>query len=142
MADTRRQILQCVVISPRGTLVNCSAASLVFPAHDGYVGVLRDHTPMFCRLGLGLMRIAPAPTSDVPSPTNITLLIDDGFALISSNLVTIIAGQAISRPHVRDEKIRQMAEKIRKGLADGLCPADQRQHETNKASLLETLLAS
>ncbi len=142
MADTKREVLQCVVISPRGTLVNCSAASLVFPAHDGYVGVLRNHTPMFCRLGLGLMRVVPAPTSDVPLPTTITFLIDDGFALVSSNLVTVIAVQAVSPASVKSEKIRQMAQKIRKSLADGLCPADQRQHETNKASLLEALLTS
>ena len=48
---------QCVVVAPPGKIIDCKATSIVFPAHDGMVGVLYDHMPMFCELGLGMMEI-------------------------------------------------------------------------------------
>jgi F-type H+-transporting ATPase subunit epsilon len=129
-----------MVITPEGTLVNCVTNSAVFPAHDGYIGIQANHMPMFCRLGLGFMRVTPIDSSGNPQQ-NITMLLDGGFALVSSNVVKIIAKQTVSPAHMKREKIELIIEKIRKNLASGLCPSDRRQHNITKVSLLERLLA-
>jgi len=43
--------------APPGKVIDCKATSIVFPAHDGMVGILCDHMPMFCELGLGMMEV-------------------------------------------------------------------------------------
>ena len=133
---------QCVVIAPQGTLVNCAAISVVFPAHDGYVGIQAHHMPMFCRMGLGLMRVTPVDSSGSPQ-TETTMLIDGGFALVSSNIVTIIAKQAVSPAHTKREKIEQMIEKIRKNLAAGMSggrPATTRHKEGGPSREIDYIL--
>jgi F0F1-type ATP synthase epsilon subunit len=97
---------QCVVITPQGTIVNCSAISALMPAHDGYVGILAHHMPMFCKLGLGLMRITSAESTSVEQ-IETTILLDGGFAMVSSNVLTVIASVAVSPAHTKNEKIRQ-----------------------------------
>jgi F0F1-type ATP synthase epsilon subunit len=68
------------------------------------------------------------------------MLVDGGFALVSSNVLTIIADQVVSPTHSKREKIEQHIEKIRKDLAAGVYELDLRQHNKIKASLLEKLL--
>jgi F0F1-type ATP synthase epsilon subunit len=128
---------QCVVITPQGTLVNCNAASALVPAHDGYVGILAHHMPFFCKLGLGIMQISSDGSAAPP-----TLLIDGGFAMVSSNVLTVIASQAVSPTHTKNEKIRQDIDTLRKSSADNAAPADRRIHDKLKAAFLEKLLTS
>ncbi|MGD0078032.1 MAG: F0F1 ATP synthase subunit epsilon [Sedimentisphaerales bacterium] len=143
---------QCVVITPQGTLANCSASSALLPAHDGYVGILAHHMPMFCKLGLGFMRITSAGGETSPTggsagsipgaqPDTI-LLIDGGFAMVSSNVLTVIASQAVSPAHTKNEKIQQDIVTLRKTAAENAAPADRRLHDKQKAALLEKLIKS
>ena len=147
MASTTNRIFHCVVIAPAGRLLDCKAASVVFPAHDGQVGVLYNHMPMFCELGLGIMEVACVPSDKIAqedlsagrSADKTRLLIDGGFALISSNLITIIASDAIYGRDLEKEKIEQMLEKSRKKLASGTLTPEHRQHEVRKNVLLASL---
>jgi F0F1-type ATP synthase epsilon subunit len=87
---------QCVVVSPLGKLLDCKTTSVVFPAHDGEVGILCNHIPMFCKLGVGVMKITGIPP-DVDTPPQVTfLLIEGGFALLAANVLTIMAFAATS----------------------------------------------
>jgi F0F1-type ATP synthase epsilon subunit len=131
---------QCVVITPQGTVVSCTTTSAVLPVHDGYVGIWAHHMPMFCELGLGLMRIMPVDSSGAQQ-AELTMLVDEGFAMVSSNIATVIAKQVISPAHTKREKIEQTLETIRKNLAAGIEQLDRRLHEKQKAALLEKLLA-
>ncbi|MGA2091866.1 MAG: F0F1 ATP synthase subunit epsilon [Sedimentisphaerales bacterium] len=132
---------QCVVITPQGTIANCSASSALLPAHDGYVGILAHHMPMFCKLGLGIMRISPDGSTPAAQPDTI-LLIDGGFVMVSSNVLTVIASQAISSVHTKREKIEQDIVTLRKTAAENVAPADRRLHDRQKAALLEKLIKS
>lgn len=132
---------QCVVITPQGTLVNCSAISAILPAHDGYVGILANHMPFFCKLGLGLMRISS--DGSIPAAQQDTvLLLDGGFAMVSSNVLTVIASVAVSPAHTKNEKIRQDIVALRKSAAEDAASAVRRLHDRQKAALLEKLLVS
>lgn len=132
MADTDRTF-RCVVISPSGRLLDCQVTSVIFPAHDGQVGILYNHMPMFCKLGLGIMEVK------TQQEDNLRLLIDGGFALIGSNLLRIIASVAISGRALEKEKIEQILKKSAKKLDGGTFTPEQRRHELQKNALLARL---
>jgi F0F1-type ATP synthase epsilon subunit len=132
---------QCVVITPQGTLVNCNAISALMPAHDGYVGILAHHMPFFCKLGLGLMRIISAESTSVEK-IETTILLDGGFAMVSSNVLTVIASVAVSPAHTKNEKIRQDIAALRKTASQDTTPAERRLHDRQKAALLEKLITA
>ena len=72
------------------------------------------------------------------------LMVDGGFALISSNLLTIIASDAICGRDTEREKIEQMLEKSRRRLATpagqpGGFTLQQREHEIKRNALLAGL---
>jgi ATP synthase F1 epsilon subunit len=133
---------QCVVVAPPGKIIDCKATSIVFPAHDGMVGVLYDHMPMFCELGLGMMEVEYVSENvDKPQLNKAFVVIDKGFALIGENLATIVSNDAVSSIDVKKEKIEHMIERIEKKLSTAAYPPDQQEHEIRKVALLKNLLA-
>jgi F0F1-type ATP synthase epsilon subunit len=102
---------------------------------------------MFCELGLGIMEVscvrpdehAQEDLSARRPEDRIRLLIDGGFAMISSNLLTVIASDAICGRDLEKEKVEQMLEKSRKKLAGGALTPEHRQHEVKKNALLASL---
>jgi len=130
---------QCVVIAPSGKLLDCKTTSVVFPAHDGQMGILYNHIPMFCKLGLGIMKIKGVPSDTEPLPKHSFLLIDEGLALMCSNLLTIIAQDAIWLHDLQTEKIEIILEKAKAKLARDDFTLQQRNHEMQKLSFLTKL---
>jgi F-type H+-transporting ATPase subunit epsilon len=137
--STSHETFQCVVIVPRGKLLDRETASVVFPAHDGQVGVWRNHMPMLCKLGLGIMTVEDIPFDSELLPKHSFLLIDGGFAQVSNNLLTIIAQDAVYLHGVEVEKVEKMLEKAKSKLAHGVYTSQQRNHEIQKLSLLTKL---
>jgi F0F1-type ATP synthase epsilon subunit len=133
---------QCVVVAPPGKVIDCRAVSVIFPAHDGMVGVLCDHMPMFCELGLGMMEVEyVSENTDKPQLNKAFVVIDKGFALIGENLATIVSNDAVSSIDVKKEKIEHMIERIEKKISTAAYTPDQQEHETRKVALLKNLLA-
>jgi F-type H+-transporting ATPase subunit epsilon len=130
---------QCVVIAPRGKLLKCDTVSVVFPAHDGQVGVWRNHMPMLCKLGLGIMSVEGVPSESELEAKHTFLLIDGGFAQISNNLITIIAQDAICFKDMEPQKIEKVLEFVKNKLEHGTYTPQQRKHETEKLAFLMKL---
>jgi F0F1-type ATP synthase epsilon subunit len=134
---------QCVVVAPPGKMLECKATSIVFPAHDGMVGVLYDHMPMFCELGLGMMEVEYVSEEAGKLQQNKAIVvIDTGFALIGQNLATIVSNDAFSSTDIKRERIERVIERIDKRIAAAADPPDQLEHERQKAVLLKKLLES
>jgi F-type H+-transporting ATPase subunit epsilon len=129
---------KCVVIAPPGKLLDSSTTSAVFPAHDGYVGVLYNHMPMLCELGLGIMKVTPVSEDPTRPEADYLFLIDGGFALVSKNIVTVTSYEALSFRDIRPERIEQMLQKAKKKLAAAVT-AQQREHDTQKLALMTQL---
>ncbi len=111
--STEQKAFQCELIGPAGKLLNCRVTSVVFPAHDGQVGILCDHMPMLSQLGMGVMRVAPLPEGDgkaSAAPLEREFLVDGGFALVAENSVTVIAYEAMALPDVKARFAEQGAE--------------------------------
>ena len=80
MAD---QALQCSVITPEGRVFEGPVESVVIPAHDGELGILRGHAPLVCKLGAGRLR---AKTDNVEE----RWFVDGGFCQVFENQVTVL----------------------------------------------------
>jgi len=113
--------------------------SVVFPAHDGRVGIWHNHIPMLCKLGMGMMKITHIlPDVDTPL-SEILLFIDGGFALLAANVLEVTAFDAISLRDTKAEKIQRIIKRLEKSVATALTP-ESRHHYTTKISLLKQLL--
>jgi F0F1-type ATP synthase epsilon subunit len=64
MSNQNDKSFHCELIDPTGKLLDCQVAAVVLPAHDGQIGILYNHMPMLCQLGLGTMRVTPAPVGE------------------------------------------------------------------------------
>lgn len=89
----------CSVITPEREVLSTEATGVVFPAHDGEVGVLVDRAPLLFALGIGVMRVDGAEGSK-------RLFIDGGFAQMIGNDLTILTGQALEPAEVKPDKAR------------------------------------
>jgi F0F1-type ATP synthase epsilon subunit len=131
---------QCSVIAPTGKLLDCPASSVIIPAHDGLRGILRNHIPMFCALGLGIMEVR----KELPELKEIVkplyLMIDGGFALFVANLLKVVAYDAVSIEGLSGEQIEHIRQKEQKRLTHkGLTKAEYNK-ELARVKFLEKLI--
>ena len=134
------KIFQCVVIAPSGKQLDCKTTSVIFPAYDGQVGIWHNHMPMLCELGLGIMEVKSIVSEEDELQEEIFLVIDGGFALACSNLLKVVAYDAVCPRYMKLERIEHTLEKIQKKLAGKAYAAQERMHHIKKAALLEKLI--
>ncbi|MCH7813271.1 MAG: F0F1 ATP synthase subunit epsilon [Planctomycetes bacterium] len=79
--------LRCQLITPDAEVLDVEAISVVFPAHDGQVGILKNRAPLLCQLGRGVCRVM---TSDGQREFRI----QGGFARMLDNRLTILTQHA------------------------------------------------
>jgi F-type H+-transporting ATPase subunit epsilon len=75
-----------VLLTPKAKLLDCRCGSVVLPAHDGQLGILRNHCPLLSKLGFGVMQV-----HEIPDRLDAFFIIDGGFVRISENHVTVLA---------------------------------------------------
>lgn len=91
---------ECSVITPERKVLECDAKFVSFPAHDGELGILRKRAPLVCKLGIGPLRIT---TDDGKH----TFFIDEGFAQVHQNRLTILTEQARKIDELDAEQAQQ-----------------------------------
>lgn len=80
-----------VLLTPGGKLLDCRAGSVLLPVHDGLMGILRNHAPMLCKLGRGIMQVRNISDRD-----DAFFLIEGGFARVSENHLTVFAYEVMT----------------------------------------------
>ena len=75
------------VISPDKTIFEGEADSVVVPAWDGQVGVMRGHAPMLVLLGDGDMRVMKGGAEQ-------SFHISGGFMQVVDDVITILSERA------------------------------------------------
>ena len=101
---------RCVLLTPNGKMLDCRAGSLILPGHDGLVGILRNHAPMLCKLGMGIMQV-----KNITGREDAFFLLEGGFARVSENYVTVLAYDVTTfdeMKHAEAEKIVANAKSI------------------------------
>lgn len=133
-----RGTFKCVLLTRNRTLLDCKAKSLVVPAHDGQLGILRNHCPVMTELGLGILTVKGIQEED-GSEAEKHFLIDGGFLRASSNNITILAYDVEFFDDISMEEVDKLIEKADKLLeADAFSP-QLRNKQVKKASLIKQL---
>lgn len=81
-------IFQCTVVTPEGPVLDVEALSAVFPAYDGYVGILPNHAPLLTKVGIGVLRVRE------DGGEGREIYVDGGFAQMAGNHLTILSEKA------------------------------------------------
>jgi F-type H+-transporting ATPase subunit epsilon len=79
--------LHVLVISPEKTVFDDDAQSVVVPAWDGEVGILRGHAPFMAVLGAGEMRVTRGGSTE-------RFRVEGGFVQVVDNVVTVLSETA------------------------------------------------
>jgi len=124
-------VFRCVLLTPAGKVLDCRMGSLVLPAHDGMLGVLRNHAPMLCKLGVGIMEVR-----DIPDRKDAFFLIDGGFARISLNLVTVLTYEATTFEGMAPDAAEHLVSRAKSVIVGGDYIRQTEQMEVDRARLL------
>ena len=138
---TATKTFQCVVVAPHGKLVDVPTHSVVFPAHDGQRGVLAAHSPMFCKLGLGIMEIETTDEATGLLETE-RVLIDGGFAVICENQLKVVSYDVIHPRKSDPDIVETLQRRLRKDLDRETLDPASRRNATQKLALLDRLLGT
>ena len=117
----------CSVVTPERAVLECEAASVVFPAHDGEMGILTNRAPLLCQLGIGVLRIA-----EESGPAH-TLVIDGGFAQMVDNKLTILTQKARKASEIERAAARQALEEAMAREAHSEREHEERQKDIQRA---------
>jgi F-type H+-transporting ATPase subunit epsilon len=79
--------LHVVVISPEATVYEGEAESVVAPAWDGEIGILRGHAPLMALLGSGDLRVTLRGTTE-------RFHVRGGFLQVVDDVVTVLSEHA------------------------------------------------
>ncbi len=91
MADEKT--FQCTVITPERQVLDCQAAFVAIPAHDGEIGIMSHRAPLMCELGIGVMRVESEGRTQ-------RFFVDGGFAQVVHNRVAILTEKAFASDEV------------------------------------------
>jgi len=75
------------VISPEKTVYDGEADSVIVPAWDGQLGIMKGHAPMLVLLGEGEMRVKEGASEE-------RFLISGGFLQVVNDVVTVLSERA------------------------------------------------
>jgi len=92
-----------VLLTPKAQLLNVRAGSLVLPAFDGQLGILRNHSPMLSELGFGIMQV-----HEIADRSDAFFIINGGFVRVSENHVTVLAYEVTTFEGKDDESVESM----------------------------------
>ena len=99
------------IVSPDGELYRQYAVSLVAPALDGYLGVLKNHAPMIAALDIGELLIR------TPDEEIISLAVGGGFMEVSRDYVTVLCDTAEFREVIDIARATRDLEEARERLS-------------------------
>jgi F-type H+-transporting ATPase subunit epsilon len=121
-----------VLLTPAAKLLDCKAGSVVLPGHDGLMGILRNHAPMLCKMGLGIMEV-----KEIPGREDAFFLINGGFARVSENYLTVLAYDVTTFEGMERSEAEQMVSEARSIIVGkAYIRAHMEEVDVEKAALL------
>ena len=118
--------LRCQLITPDRQVLDTEATSVVFPAHDGQMGVLYNRAPLLCKMGIGTCRI------DAPEGTR-SYYVDGGFARVLGNRLTILTEHACAPEEIDLAAAEQELADARSRRAAELAAQEERRRAVERA---------
>jgi len=88
---------QLSVVTPEKAVLDGEVTSVIFPAHDGEIGILHGRAPLLYKLGIGRLKAEMAEGTKV-------LFVDGGFAQMVDNRLTILTEQALEPSEIDSDR--------------------------------------
>ncbi len=101
MVSTVHGLFRVVLLTPKASLLDCRAGSVILPAHDGQRGILRNHCPMLAGLSLGILQVR-----EIIDRPDAFYLLEGGFVRVTENHVTILAYDAVTFEGMEKDQIK------------------------------------
>jgi F-type H+-transporting ATPase subunit epsilon len=141
MDNAETKTFHCSLIDPMGKLMDCRTISVVLPAHDGQVGILYNHMPMLCQLGLGIMRVNAVSDDQYKGHCEgeVSFFIDGGFALVAANSVMVVAYDALALQDLKPERLESVIERTARDVPSAALSTAERSHESQRLRLLRKI---
>jgi len=101
-----------VLLTPKASLLDCRAGSLVLPGDDGYFGVLRNHCPVLSTLKKGIMQVR-----EIPDRADAFFIVEGGFVRVGENHVTVLAYEVTTFEGQNEKTIERLLNDARSVVA-------------------------
>lgn len=92
--------IRLMVVTPERQVLDESVDSVVIPAHDGELGILRNRAALMCELGVGQLRYTAGSRTE-------RLFIDGGFAQVHANEVTVLTERSCTPAEITEAMIAE-----------------------------------
>lgn len=132
-------VFKCKLITRNHSLLDCMAHSVVVPAVDGQLGIMRGHSPFVSELSLGIMVAKKLLTEQGKPMPDKYFLIDGGFAQMVENNLTVMAYDVTGFNGLPMDKVDKMVEMAEKMLSADAYAPQQRSNLVKKAELIHEL---
>ncbi len=127
------------LITRNRILIDCMVHSLIVPAVDGQLGIMRSHVPMVCELGLGILSAHSLRDFEGADMGDKHFLIDGGFIMVVENFAAVLAYDVTTFDGLAMDEVDKILEKAEKILAADAYATQIRSHEVEKAVLIRQL---
>lgn len=121
------QTLRCELITPECQVLDTEATAVVFPAHDGQVGILKNRGPLLCKMGVGICRIS-TPEGEQQ------YYVDSGFARMLGNTLTLLTQDARTAEQIDVAAAEKMLADAKQRPARDPAAQQDRTHAIQRAS--------
>ena len=117
------------ILTPERRVLQTQADSVVVPAVDGELGILKDHLPLVAQLQPGEIRMRTGEETQV-------FAVSGGFVEVQNNHVIVMAETAEMAHEIDVERARQAAERAKAALRAPIGTVDMAQAQ---AALMRAL---
>ncbi len=105
------------IMTPERPLADEAATEVNFPAADGYMGVLPEHTPLVAELGIGEVRIQVDGQEK-------RFMVNGGFVQVAPDRVTLMANEAEAAEDIDRDKAQADLKQSEEDLAKAELPEE------------------
>ena len=105
------------IMTPERPLADEEASEVNFPAVDGYMGILPEHTPLVAELGIGEVVV-------VKDGQELRFMVNGGFVQVAPDRVTLMANEAEAAGNIDRDKAQADLKQAEQDLAAAELPAE------------------
>jgi len=98
--------LQCIVVTPERTVLECEADFVALTLYDGEIGIASGRAPLVGRLGDGEMRLLSERGLE-------RYYVEGGFVEVSGDVVTVFTSRAVPAAELKEPIVREELEAAR-----------------------------
>lgn len=96
------------LLTPMAPFFKGRATSVIFPAFEGYAGILHNHAPFICQLRAGVIEVKAENKTE-------TYYVSGGFLECNKNKVTVLADSVETQQTASAEKVKSEIDKLSGG---------------------------